>query len=55
MPFELGTLPQLKELNVSYNKFTGTVTSNIAMLDAMHMMMISNDGMATQLAIDDKP
>jgi phage portal protein BeeE len=52
VPFSLEKLKNLKEMNISYNKFNGLVSRNLAQLDMMNMTMINDKGVATTLQVD---
>jgi hypothetical protein len=52
VPFDLEKISGLKELNLSYNKFNGLVSRQLAQLDTMHMTMINDEGVATTLQVD---
>jgi len=43
IPNGLGKLYNLAELNLSYNKFKGTVSKNLALLDALNMTMFDEN------------
>ena len=44
MPFDLENLNDLKEMNISYNKFSGLVTKKLANLDTLNMTMLNENG-----------
>ena len=51
VPLELDKLANLKEMNISYNKFNGLVTKNMATLDTLNMTMINKEGVAVVLNV----
>ena len=54
LPFDLVKLNNLKEMNISYNMFSGLVSKNLAKLDTLNMTMINDKGLAVNLRVDDK-
>ena len=44
IPPEIEKLANLAELNLSYNKFTGEVSKKIALLDALNVTMMDENG-----------
>ena len=52
VPFDLEKLRNLKEMNISYNKFNGLVSRHLAQLDMLNMTMINEQGVATALKVD---
>ena len=51
VPFDLEKLNKLKEMNISYNRFSGLVSKDLAKLDVLNMTMINNEGVATTLKV----
>ena len=51
VPFDLEKLNNLKEMNISYNMFSGLVSKNLAQLDTLNMTMINNEGFAVALQV----
>ena len=54
VPFDLEKLNNLKEMNISYNMFSGLVSKNLAQLDTLNMTMINDKGLAVNLTVVDK-
>lgn len=54
VPFDLEKLNNLKEMNISYNMFSGLVSKNLAKLDTLNMTMINEKGLAVNLPVVDK-
>ena len=54
VPFDLEKLNNLKEMNISYNMFSGLVSKNLAQLDTLNMTMINDKGLAVNLPVEDK-
>ena len=44
VPTDLENLNYLKEMNISYNKFSGLVTKKLAQLDTLNMTMLNENG-----------
>jgi hypothetical protein len=51
VPFDLEKLNNLKEMNISYNKFSGLISRKLAVLDALNMTMLNDKGMAVLLNV----
>ena len=51
VPFELEKLKNLKEMNISFNKFSGLVSKDLVRLDAMNMKMLNEKGIAVLLNV----
>ena len=51
VPFELEKLNQLKEMNISYNMFSGLTSRKLAVLDTLNMTMFNDKGMAVLLGV----
>jgi hypothetical protein len=51
VPFELEKLKNLKEMNISFNMFSGLVSKDLVQLDAMNMKMINEEGIAVLLKV----
>jgi hypothetical protein len=51
VPFDLEKLNNLKELNISYNQFSGLVSKDMAKLDELNMTMINDKGVAQVLKV----
>jgi hypothetical protein len=51
VPFELENLNNLKEMNISYNKFKGLVSKNLAVLDTLNMTMLNEQGITVLLDV----
>ena len=47
----LEKLKKLKEMNISYNLFSGFVSKDLAKLDTLNMMMFNNEGVAVVLQV----
>jgi UDP-galactopyranose mutase len=54
VPFDLEKLNNLKEMNISYNMFSGLVSRNLSQLDTLNMTMINDKGVAVVLPVRDK-
>ena len=52
IPGGLEKLHNLTELNLSYNKFKGTVSKNLAVLDVLNMTMLDENGNPVLLEIN---
>ena len=52
-------LDNLKEMNISYNKFNGLVSKKLAMLDTLNMTMVNDSGVAylmnVAIEVDKRP
>jgi hypothetical protein len=42
VPFDLEKLNNLKEMNISYNMFSGLVSRKLAVLDTLNMTMVND-------------
>ena len=51
VPLELERLKNLKEMNLSYNKFEGFVSRDLAILDTFNMTMLNDEGLAVLLDV----
>jgi hypothetical protein len=51
VPFELENLNNLKEMNISYNKFNGLVSKDLAVLDTLNMTMLNEQGITVLLSV----
>jgi hypothetical protein len=49
--FDLEKLNNLKEMNISYNKFSGLISRKLAVLDTLNMTMLNDKGMAVLLNV----
>jgi len=49
--YENKTINTLKEINISYNMFSGLVSRNLAKLDVLNMTMINDKGLAVALNV----
>ena len=54
VPFDLEKLSNLKEMNISYNMFSGLVSRNLAKLDTLNMTMINEKGLVVNLPVVDR-
>ncbi|MBF6608951.1 MAG: Two component regulator three Y domain protein, partial [Flavobacterium sp.] len=54
VPFDLERLENLRELNISYNRFGGAVSKRLAEKDVLKMTMVNQYGMAAMLPIEIK-
>lgn len=52
IPSGIQKLHNLAELNLSYNKFKGTVSKNLALLDALNMTLFDETGNPVLLEIN---
>ena len=51
VPFELEKLEKLKEMNISYNQFSGLISRRLAVLDTLNMTMLNEKGVAVLLDV----
>ena len=50
---DLEKIKNLREMNLSYNRFSGAVSKHLADLDKMHLTMVNDQG--TAVALEVKP
>ena len=48
---ELERLNNLKEMNISFNKFYGFVSKDLAVLDTLNMTMLNDEGLGILLNV----
>ena len=51
VPFDIEKMNNLKEMNISYNQFSGLVSKDMAKLDVLNMTMINEKGLAVALRV----
>jgi hypothetical protein len=51
VPFDIEKLNNLKEMNISYNQFSGLVSKDLSKLDVLNMTMINDKGVAAVLKV----
>jgi hypothetical protein len=47
----LENLSNLKEMNISYNMFSGLTSRRLAMLDTLNMTMLNDEGIAVLMNV----
>jgi hypothetical protein len=51
VPAELGSLPNLKKMNISYNLFSGLVSNKLSLLDKLNLTMRNEVGNVISLPV----
>ena len=51
VPFDLEKLSNLKEMNISYNMFSGLVSRKLAVLDTLNLTMVNDRGVAVLMDV----